>query len=789
MKRLRSSSLLLLFAPALLAASLAPAQALASNYDLGEAQWQAVGESQARQEPSFRVIQQSVDFIDLEVTVPAYLKAPGLGEAQGYSKITLPGESKLAQIGYPELPTLARNIALPLGATPRVEVLGEERIREASDPVMPTQPDGVRCIADDIPFTSYRATYEAGGAFPQVPYALGTVQEAGEQAFVRLEVRPFQYEPARGSLNIARRISLRLHYGQPYTAQQIATGRAPTSVERAAAGPLLGLIQDPQRSARSQAFNEVMLIVTGDSSFDAPLKPFIEWKQQRGLKVIVKSASELGGEAEKIKSGIQEIYDDPEINLTYVLLVGDERSVPSFSKAYEAEKSQEDYKFGLLKGNDATADAFVGRIVAANATHVSTQVNRILYYERDLGSKEDRSDLSWIKKSVGIASMEPTKAGATTDIMRMDKVEKIWKSAGFTEVSRINEGQQKPSLSKLMTEGRGWINYMGHGSGTAWVFGKESDRWKYSTKEIPNVKNTKRWPIIVDCSCLNGAFHRTESFDEVWMQSGSPSDPTGALGAIASTISAHWVQPAIMLDTFTKESVSREEILTLGSIYLKSLAEMLKQTGSRGHRTRDTFMIFGDPSLLVRNDLPSKVESTHNLAGDKIEINALAEGGKPAYPAVVALSSDGELLAAVHTDAQGKAVIELPNDVEAESVDMVITGMNLVSLQSKIALTDASTEETQTTGDATEGDTDSNEGSKDNSSSNKSEDDTQEASKEKSEESEESDESDEDSDNDGDDDGENRQGGKCSMQGSGLAPNFLWLSVLMLAAGRPRRRG
>lgn len=796
--------------------------AVASSFSVEQGQWWSASASTSRSAagPELSVVGQGHDYVDLRLRVSGLQLAEGTGDAAGYTKVSLPGEGVLEAVGLPELPVVGRFVAMPEGATPRVEILEEKVVSRAISRVYPAQVPMNRCFTEHAAFSVSQSAYEAGGLYPSAAPTVGSVSSVRGQSFARVELHPVRYDAAAGQLRVATEMTVRVHYGTPYQVSRSLEATSP--VVRALQSNLVGL-RDTLRAERDQAYKESMLVVLGSDSFKASLKEFIAWKERRGINVIVKSVKELGSDANALRNGIKKVYSEHK-DLTYLLLVGDERSIPAFSKRYKSaagsEASQEDYKFGQIGGTGEQGQIFVGRLLASSAAHVSTQVNRVLTYEKKLGNGS--GDLSWLKKGIGIASSEGAKSGQT-DIQRVDVIEKAWRSAGFGAVDRVSEGRRnKPNITQAVNQGRGWIAYLGHGSGSAWAF--SSDRWSYGVRNIRNTKNADKWPIVMDCSCLNGAYHKlSPSFDEMWVQHGSAASPFGGLASVASTISADWVPPAIMMDAMAKHSLDKKKYKSLGELYIEAVNVMMSKVKTSGTKTRDTYVVLGDPSMGIRNDIPAKVEITAKGEKSSVQVTASKKGGAAAFPAVVALSKDNELVVAGRTDSKGAVTLELPKDLDAEELDIVVTGLNLAAAEGKVKLDgsgsgkgeeddDNSSSDDDTSSSSTEEDDDSSSstGSEDDPSSSSTkevgsgdDDDSKEDDDDKSKEEDDDSDSEEDNDSSTDDDDESsdedddpKQGGKkvvrvrrCSVDpNSTLAGSLPGMGLALFGLVMFRRR-
>ena len=144
-----------------------------------------------------------------------------------------------------------------------------------------------------------------------------------------------------------------------------------------------------------------LLVICADQ-FMAGMQPFVDWKNQSGRPTTMVSVTEVGGNNDNaIKNYINSIYTDPERNLVYVLFVGDYEHITPHSVSGE----RSDNWFGQLEGSDRYEEVIVGRFSVQTDAHVASQVNKVIYYERDMNDDtpvKANTELTWVDKGLGI---------------------------------------------------------------------------------------------------------------------------------------------------------------------------------------------------------------------------------------------------------------------------------------------------------------------------------------------------------------------------------------------------
>ena len=349
-----------------------------------------------------------------------------------------------------------------------------------------------------------------------------------------------------------------------------------------------------------------MLVICADQ-FMAGMQPFVDWKNQSGRPTTMVSVSEVGGNNENnIKNYITNIYNDPSRDLLYVLFVGDyEHITPHpFQAGYYTEYS--DNWFGRVDGNDHYDDVLVGRFSVQTDEHVANHVNKVIYYERDM-----KDGNSWVNKGLGIGAIG---AGSghygEDDYQHIDFIRDTLEHYTYEHVTELHEGggASATSISNAINNGVSIINYCNHGSETSWGVAN------YSNSHVNALVNDNMCPAVWSVACLCGKFNyggaNGECFAEAWMRATNNSTgvPTGAIGGMFSWMSQPWIPPMYgqdeMVDIFTEWRSTDLFNHTFGGASVNGNMNVIDMSGSSGNDTHDTWILFGDPSLMMRSDNP-----------------------------------------------------------------------------------------------------------------------------------------------------------------------------------------
>ena len=337
-----------------------------------------------------------------------------------------------------------------------------------------------------------------------------------------------------------------------------------------------------------------------------------------------------------------------------------------------------DASFALLEGNDPYPEVFVGRFSASSISHVQTQVERSIYYERDIEGG------SWLHKGSGIASNQGPGDDGEMDHQHSSIIRDKLLDYTYTFVDEIYDpsGNDQQGINAI-NDGRGIINYTGHGSTTSWGNGASLDN-----NQINNLTNDDMLPHVISVGCVNGAFENTTCFGETWLRAtnNSTGNPTGAVAFYASTVNQYWDEPMRAqdhaMDLLVGYNYSNDQPLnkkySIGGLWYNGSCNMMDVYGNSGIDMFLTWIIFGDVSLDVRSDIPSPILISHQgtLYSDELAYEVLTD----VPDALASLSHNGVFLGSGYTDEYGDVVIVLENLPESDTnITLTVTGYNRIT--------------------------------------------------------------------------------------------------------------
>ncbi|HHE37817.1 MAG TPA: hypothetical protein ENL20_04510, partial [Candidatus Cloacimonetes bacterium] len=524
---------------------------------------------------------------------------------------------------------------------------------------------------ESIPY-QFSQSYDLNEFYPTNIEETGTPYILRDFRGMTVTVYPFSYNPQTEILRVYHHLVLEMN--------NIGSGLVNTKIRQH--NDINGYFENIyhnhflnyERNRYESVDEHGRMIVICYGSFMNAMEPYVQWKNQKGIRTDIYNVSQIGSNANSIKNFIQSEYDLDD-GLTFVQLVGDNAQIPTFSSGGGGSDPQ----YALLEGTDSYPEIFVGRFSAENVAQVETQVDRTVHYERDIVDGE------WLHKGMGIASAQGAGQGdnGEADWEHMDIIRQNLMNFTYTEVDQIYDtnGGNASDVANGLNEGRSIVDYCGHGSNTSW------STTGFSNSHIAALENDYKLPFINSVACVNGNFTSGTCFAEAWMRAtnNSTGAPTGAIATYMSTINQSWAPPmrgqdeAIDLLTgsgpYNGEGNQKN---TIGGLWYNGSCNMMDVYGSGGDDMFKTWHIFGDASLQVRTDTPEAITIDH-LSTILIGM-ADFEVSTDVEDALVCLSDGDDFFASGYTDESGNVTLDLTNLPDTpQDLTLTISAFNKIT--------------------------------------------------------------------------------------------------------------
>ncbi|MCR5040379.1 MAG: hypothetical protein K6A94_13720, partial [Bacteroidales bacterium] len=624
-------------------------------------------------------------FYTFEVTTPR-------GEA---NIISVPRTVSTAAAGEPNLPLIA--VPAIIGDMQHYSIrLVDAQYTDFQMEVAPSKGDFPRSInPEDVPYT-YGEVYSTDAFFPAQNVGLYEPYILRDFRGQNMVVYPFAYNPVTHTLRVYYNMTVEM-YADGQQGENTFSRRSNEVKMDAEFGALYDnhFINFHEGLSKYTPVDETgeLLIICHDA-FMSAMQPFVNWKKQIGRPTTMVGTSTAGSTSDALKAYIQAQYNSNP-NISHILLVGDSQHIQGYYAYNGGYSGRSDNWYGQLAGNDFYNEVIVGRFSAETEAQVTTQVDKVIHYERDINASD-----TWLNIGQGISKNEGAGSGhyGESDYQHIDNIRDDLLNYGYATVHRDYQGvsgvtSSAAIISQHINEGVSIINYCNHGNTTSWgVF-------SYSNSHVNALTNDHKLPFIWSVACDNGKYdYNGTCFAEAWLRAtnNTTGEPTGAIGGMFSYISQPWQPPQYgqdeMVDVLV-ESNSNNIKRTLGGCSFDGNMKIIDQYGpnnSQGMGTYMTWILFGDPSLTVRTAIPTNMNVTHassmSTSATSFTINATNGNG-----ALATLTRNNEIMGSA-TINNGTCNITFAAPGQTGTATLTVFGYNKITYIATIQITGGGTQ-------------------------------------------------------------------------------------------------
>lgn len=607
--------------------------------------------------------------------------------------------ASLVEAGQPNLISLSLPLIVNDHSNMDVRVLSTSYVDYPDVELAPFRGDFPRSVSpDDVPYT-YGDVYQNAAFFPESQVRLNDPYIIRDFRGQNVIVTPFAYNPVSKVLRVYNKMRIEVFS---------AKGEGENVLNRRSNNIKMDSEYKNIYSSRFINYNEAGakynvveeqgdLLVICYADYMEAMQPFVDWKKSIGRKTTMVSINDAGGNnADNVKSFISGQYaDNPE--LTHVLIVGDYTHLMgkylSAGNYYEDYSGRSDWWFGQLEGNDSYNELIVGRFSVESVADVTTHVNKVIHYEKNINGND-----TWLKVGQGVSHKEGVAGhNGEDDYQHIDKIRDDLLNYTYTTVHRDYSNvpdvtSSAALISQHINSGVSIINYCNHGYPTSWAV------YNFGNSHVNALTNDNKLPFVISVACNNGEYTYYQScFAETWMRAtnNTTGEPTGAIGGMFSFISQPWTPPMYGQDEINDilvESYSNNIKRTMGGVCLNGNMKILDLGANVDayKATYNTWHLFGDPTLTLRNDVPANIGVTHNAEMSK-NASQFRVNAANADETVATLSRNGEIMgSASFVNGVAKILFEAP--METGEATLTVFGYNKITYQATINIVENANE-------------------------------------------------------------------------------------------------
>ena len=627
---------------------------------------------------------------DAEITsIDFRINEFSFNQVDGYDHLISDSKGSILDYGHPELPTYSFNYAVENNKEYDIEYTIKEFEIYENINLYPTQP----LTEKSISFVKDQEFYSSFNNYPD-QNILFNRQSIRQYEMLAVTFIPFEYNFSTKQLKVFTEVDLKIIEKESF--------RQNRSMPRSE------VFEKMYKSKVINDFNlndlgidlqqpSILYICGGNSATSDYylLEPLIEWRRQQGYEVNVVSLNQTGSSTSSIKNYISSAlsWENPP---EYICFVGDaygNYEVETYwvsiggGGGWSQAEGEGDHAYSLLTGDDLLADVLLGRMSIRTQSDLSTVVNKIIGYEKNINPLTNISNgTDWQNAAALVGDQNPS--GIST-VITNEYINSVFDIHGGIDDVRTLYGESTNNWDNWMRDqfddGVGYFNYRG-------IAGFSG----FSENDINDLENGYKLPFVTTLTCDTGSFYSQNACTtEALFRAGTAANPRGAVAAIGiaqnftHTLFNNIVDMGIYESLFIGDAKTAGESLAYGKLALNDVYP---------ENPNDNVYLFsvwnnliGDPATHLWKSSPGQLFVSHNniLIKGSNNFQVLVEDlwGNSVEDAIVTLyaENDGiiDLQLTSKTDANGIADFILGNNDFGNAI-VTTRGQDYIPIQTNV---------------------------------------------------------------------------------------------------------
>ena len=608
-----------------------------------------------------------------------------------FSWLSLPNTVMGGNEGDPQIPVVNELIAVPFGATPRIEITSysttDYRLEDYGiHTLAPRQPDLRKDQRpEDVPFVYNEAAYQTRGLRSEPTVRVNVNGTMRGVQVGQLSIEPVSYDPVNNTIRVFNDIEVEVSFdGADARATEEMLVKTYSPYFNSLYAQLFNgrAVRDVYEDHPDLWNAPVKMLVIANRMFEDCIQDWLAWKTTKGIYVDVNYTDEIGTTAAAIKTFIQNKYaaDTP----TFLMIMGDKDQVPA-SATGSATSCVTDLSYSSVDG-DEFVDMFHSRFPAETVAQMTAMLNKALEYEQ-----YTMPDPSYLNNVLLIAGEDSSGWGETVGRPTIWYATNYYYNAehGFSNVYEFSHGTYTNCYSYL-SSGVGFANYTAHGSNTSWAGPS------FTVSDVNNLTNEHKYFLAMGNCCQAADWGISGTcFGEAMVR----AENKGAYAYIGSCPSTYWKNDyyfGVGATSRADGTMPSYEETTTGCydaiwnddayntvdaiLYIGNLAGNAAQAlGYELHISTlycwQAYHVLGDGSIM-----PYRVQPTAN----NVSHMAILPIGMSTYEvsavpgSYVAISKDGVLLGTALVDSNGTANVQITPVTSGGDVTICVTAPNRI---------------------------------------------------------------------------------------------------------------
>jgi hypothetical protein len=640
--------------------------------------------------PTVKILSDDGSSTVIRVDLPGYRINHFEAEGKTYSTLSIGDEAITTETGLPEIPHIAKILAIPDYGSISVEVLETGSVNIVKGITVNPSRESWQEGKPESRYIENFDFYSKGNIYPSTLARIEDPVIFRDFRIARVSIYPIRYSPERNEIEALSSITVRVNYGfgNGINNKISSQRKIAPSFAKIYKSIIFNYDEVMQRRYNSKLEGHDKMLCIMPDAFANTFQIYQNWKQKTGTEIIVTKFSEIGATGnnpETIKNYILSAYNTwPEIP-THILLIGDEGVAPhkNWTSPYDGYTFPNEDYFVELEGNDYFPEMMIGRFTNQEDYRLQVIVSKSLGYEKT----PDRVNNSWYKKGI-VCSNDSYQSQVET---KRYTAEVMMEDGQFISVDTM---MSKPNCLYSITDvvaainnGRSYLNYRGEG----WSDGWWSSCTPLKTNHVNGLNNGTKLTFVTSIGCGVAMFTTNDAancFGEAWVELGTPTQPRGGVAFIGPTSNTHTtynnkIDKGIYVGMFQEGLDSPGEALLRGKMYMYNV---YGNTSPVEHHFK-IYCVLGDPTIHIWKDIPKPVNvfkpDSIYVGLNQIQISVTdSVDGTPINNARVCVSG-GNVYSVGNTDSTGTVFLTLTPQSDG-ILNLTVCGGNVIPVETSI---------------------------------------------------------------------------------------------------------
>jgi hypothetical protein len=652
------------------------------------AQWVSINKnSLPDSKPNVQLISDDITGTVIKIELPRLRIDEFNADGKTYHSINFGSDAITTEVGLPEIPHIARVLAIPNQGTISVEVLetGESQIIKGIN-IPPARESWV----EGKPETQYlenEESYRSANFYPQEIVSVEDPAVFRDFRIARVSIFPIRYSPAKQEVEAFSSITIRINYGPGFGINPKLSPQKPIAPSFAKLYKSFIFNYDEVIEREYYGDEEgfdVMLCIMPDF-LEPDFQTYAAWKHKTGTYIHVTKFSEIGANENNptaVKNHILDAYNTWENPPTHILIVGDDGVAPVKYITMDNWTFVTENYFVELEGNDYFPEMMIGRFTNQGDYRMRVMINKFIDYEKSPYTE----DPDWFRKGLTCSN----NAYISQIYTKRFTADRMLEDGNFISVDSMYNGYPCPGnendIVNMINEGRSYLNYRGEG----WSSGWWASCIPFQTSDVNSLNNGQKLTFVTSIGCGVAMFDANggNCFGEAWVQLGAEFEPRGACAFVGPTSNTHTtynnkIDMGIYEGMFISGLDSPGEVLMRGRLYMYMI---FGNTFWVDYHYR-IYCVLGDPSLHVWKDTPKNISVTYT---DTVTVGfsqpqvtvTYSSSGLPVENAEICISGNDVYTVGL-TSQGGTAILDIIPSTIGE-LDLVVRGGTVVPFTGNI---------------------------------------------------------------------------------------------------------